>query len=147
MFSRSQGSSWLSPRATAEYCGRWVWQSIRPGKIATVPRSIQRTGAGALPFAQIVVIADLRDAAVFHDNGAIALAAERAVFGGVDQEPADSKRAGVRLHKGETPTKNSRNRWPRAGQVCQKKGFGQRTRRNNKYEKRAAARIALTCLI
>ena len=28
-----------------------------------------------------------------------------------------------------------------------RKGFGQRTRRNNKYEKRAAARIALTCLI
>ncbi len=35
----------------------------------------------------------------------------------------------------------------RRGSEALKKGFGQRTRRNNKYEKRAAARIALTCLI
>jgi hypothetical protein len=34
-----------------------------------------------------------------------------------------------------------------AREIGVKKGFGQRTRRNNKYEKRAAARIALTCLI
>jgi hypothetical protein len=34
------------------------------------------------------------------------------------------------------------------GEVCpQKKDSGSARRRNNKYEKRAAARIALTCLV
>jgi hypothetical protein len=56
-------------------------------------------GDGPGPFAQVVVIADLREAAVLYDDGAITPAAKGAIFRGVNQEPADSKRAGVRLHE------------------------------------------------
>jgi hypothetical protein len=51
-----------------------------------------------LPPAQIIVLADLRDPAVFHDNGAIAPTAEGPEVRGINEEPADSEWAGVRLH-------------------------------------------------
>jgi hypothetical protein len=104
-------------------------------------------GCGARSFSQIVIGADFRDPAIGDDDGAIAVAAERTVSGRVNQEPADSEGIGLGFHGSVILAELTANR-ARKGQICpQKKGFGQRTRRNNKYEKRAAARIALTCVI
>ena len=91
MFSRSQGSSSLSPRATAEYCGRWVWQSIRPGKTATWPRFLPLRLRAAFGAPQSVVIAYGRDPAALDDDGAVPPGAESAEFRRVDDEPADAK--------------------------------------------------------
>ena len=62
---------------------------------------------GALAFAKVIVIADLRDFAIGHDEGAIAVAAERSVGRRIDQEPAKTKRAGLHY---EVTSKNSRPR-------------------------------------
>jgi hypothetical protein len=101
-------------------------------------------GCGPLPSAQVVVIANLGDSAILNYDGAIAPAPEGTEVRSINEEPADSKRAGVGLHG----RADSYQKWTEAlapeWAELPKKGFGQRTRRNNKYEKRAAARIALT---
>ena len=55
---------------------------------------------GPLPSPQIIVLADLRDSAVFHDDGAIPPAAKGTEIRGVNEESADSKWAGVWWHDG-----------------------------------------------
>jgi hypothetical protein len=101
-------------------------------------------GCGPLPSAQVVVIANLRDSAVLHDDGTIAPAPEGTEVRSVNEEPADSKRAGVGLHGRAGSYQELAEALAPGRAELPKKGFGQRTRRNNKYEKRAAARIALT---
>src|SRR5687767_1189447 len=55
-------------------------------------------GRRARSFPQIVIRADFSDPALGNDEGAIPVAAERPVSGGVDQEPADSEEIGIGFH-------------------------------------------------
>src|SRR5204863_3233957 len=116
----------------------------QPGKNSGCPAVGPMQPRSARAFPQIIIRADFGDLAVGNDDGAIAMAAERTVSGRVDKTSPDCERVG--RHSGTSLV------WARvisagkSGTSPQKKDSGSARRRNNKYEKRAAARIALTCL-
>src|SRR5205823_7113609 len=78
------------------------------------------------------------------DDGAIGMTTERSVGRRVDQISPDSEWIG--RHGGRSLASTRAITGGKGGICPQKKDSGSARRRNNKYEKRAATRIALTCL-